>query len=486
MAPKTTGKPDHVNVLIIGAGLSGIGAAAHLRRELPGKTFAVLERRAAMGGTWDLFRYPGIRSDSDMHTLGYGFRPWESDQVLADGPSIKEYVEDTADEYGITPHIRFEHHVRAANFDSTRRVWTVDFEVDGVAGTITADFLWACSGYYSYDEPYAPKFPGQEKFSGELVHPQFWPEDLDYSGKSVVVIGSGATAVTLVPAMTDRAAKVTMLQRSPSYILSIPGKDPLGGVSRLVLPGPLPGISARWRNVLLQAGLFQLSRRSPRRVRAFIRRMAQRQLPKGYDVDTHFNPSYDPWDQRMCMVPDGDLFKAIRKGKAEVVTGHIDTFTEDGIRLTDGSEVQADIIITATGLTMQLMGGVELSVDGVVGEAKDRLVYKGCMLDGVPNFAFVVGYTNASWTLKADLVSEYVVRVLRDMDARDAGQVVPVRPDDVTTVPLMPLESGYIQRAAGILPQAGDRQPWQMPNNYLVDIARLRRGRVDDGVLEFS
>lgn len=478
--------PDHVDVLIIGAGLSGIGAAAHLRRELPDRTFAILERRDAMGGTWDLFRYPGVRSDSDMHTLGYRFRPWESDQVLADGPSIKQYVEETAEEYDIARHVRHGHHVRTADFDSTTGRWTVWYDADGGSGTITADFLWACSGYYSYDEPYAPRFPGQESFQGQLIHPQLWPEDLDYSGKRVVVIGSGATAVTLVPAMADCAAKVTMLQRSPSYILSIPSKDPLGGVSRLVLPGPLPGVSARWRNVLLQAALFQLSRRSPGRVRAFIRGLAQRQLPEGYDIDTHFNPSYDPWDQRLCMVPDGDLFRAIRHGKAEVVTGHIETFTPEGVRLTDGTEVEADLIVTATGLTMQLMGGVELSVDGTAGEAKDHLVYKGCMLDGVPNFAFVVGYTNASWTLKADLVSQYVVRLLREMDAKDASRVVPVRDDDVTVVPLMPLESGYIQRAAGILPQAGDRQPWQMPNNYLLDIPRLRRGRVDDGVLEFS
>ncbi len=319
-----------------------------------------------------------------------------------------------------------------------------------------------------------------------MVHPQFWPEDLDYAGKKVVVIGSGATAVTLVPAMAANADKVTMLQRSPSYILSIPSRDPLGGLTRTLLPARLAGASARWRNVLLQSGLYQAARRRPKQIRAMIRKATAAQLPKDYDVDIHFNPSYEPWDQRMCMVPDGDLFKAIREGSADVATGHIDTFSRTGIRLTDGTEIEADIVVTATGLAMQLMGGVALRVDGQVCEAKDRLVYKGCMLDGVPNFAFVIGYTNASWTLKADLVSEFVVRLLKARDAQAATKVVPVRPAEVNTVALMPLDAGYIQRAAGILPQAGDKQPWQMPNNYILDIPRLRRGKIDDGVLEFT
>ena len=418
-------------------------------------------------------------------TLGYRFRPWGSDDVLADGPSIKRYVEQTADEYDITSQIRFGHHVRSADFDTEAGRWTVTFDVDGAQGRITADFLWSCSGYYSYDEPYAPSFPEQKSFKGTVVHPQHWPEDLDYTDKRVVVIGSGATAVTLVPAMTDKAAHVTMLQRSPSYILSIPRRDPLGPLARKLLPGPLPGASARWRNVLLQAALFQAAQRRPAQIRALIRRATIAQLPKGYDVDTHFKPSYDPWDQRLCMVPDGDLFKAIGSGKAEMVTGHIERFTPDGIELVDGREIPADIIVTATGLTMQMLGGVTLSVDAQVVEPKDRLVYKGCMIDGLPNLAFVVGYTNASWTLKADLVSEYVVRLLKAMRQRDAQVVVPVRDDEVAAVPLMPLDAGYIQRAAGTLPQAGDRAPWQMPHNYLLDIVSLRRGKVDDGVLSF-
>lgn len=489
MAPKTNRTPDHVDVLIIGAGLSGIGAAAHLRMRLPGLSFAILERRAAMGGTWDLFRYPGVRSDSDMHTLGYRFRPWASDDVLADGASIKQYVEETAAEYDLAAEVRYGHHVKAAAFDSASSTWTVTFEEEGAAGgvgTMTAGFLWACSGYYDYDRPYSPELPGLEDFTGHVVHPQFWPEDLDYAGKRVVVIGSGATAVTLVPAMAAEAEKVTMLQRSPTYILSIPSRDPLGGLMRKVLPAKLAGAGARWRNVLLQAGLYQASRRLPKQVRAMIRKSTAAQLPQGYDIDTHFKPAYDPWDQRMCIVPDGDLFKAIRKGKAEIVTGHIASFAGSSIVLTDGTEIEADIVVTATGLAMQMLGGIELSVDGQPTQAKDRLVYKGCMLDGVPNFAFVIGYTNASWTLKADLVSEFVVRLLKERRAHDAARVVPVRPADINVVPLMPLDAGYIKRAAGILPQAGDKRPWQMPNNYLLDIARLRRGKVDDGVLEFS
>jgi cation diffusion facilitator CzcD-associated flavoprotein CzcO len=477
---------EHVDVLIVGAGISGIGAAAHLVEALPAMSYAILERRSAMGGTWDLFRYPGIRSDSDMHTLGFRFRPWHNDDVLADGPSIKQYVEETAAEYGITDHVRFGHHVTHASWDSASRQWTVRFEVDGEPGAITASFLWACSGYYSYDEGHAPEFAGVADFRGQVVHPQFWPEDLDYAGKKVVVIGSGATAVTLVPAMAPDAGHVTMLQRSPSYILSIPGNDPLGPALRKVLPDRLAAGIARWRNVLIQAALYQTSQRRPDFVRKAIRAATVKQLPKDYDVDTHFKPSYDPWDQRMCMVPDGDLFRAIRKGKASVVTAGIDRFTERGILLDNGEELEADIIVTATGLKLQLFGGATLDIDGVKVDPHERIVYKGAMLDGVPNFWFVIGYTNASWTLKADLVSEYVMRVLTRMRRNGERVVVPERSAEVRTVPLMPLASGYIQRALPDLPQAGDRGQWQMPNNYLLDIVRLRRGKLHDGSLRFS
>ncbi|WP_310963308.1 flavin-containing monooxygenase [Nocardioides terrisoli] len=484
--PRSETATDHVDVLIVGAGLSGVGAAVHLHEGLPELSYAVLERRSEMGGTWDLFRYPGVRSDSDMHTLGYRFRPWHDDNVLADGASIKRYVEDTAAEYGVTEHIRFGHRVVSADWDSDAGVWTVGYEVDGVPGTLTSRFVWACSGYYSYDEGHTPDFAGVEDFRGQLVHPQFWPEDLDYAGKKVVVIGSGATAVTLVPSMADEVERITMLQRSPTYILSIPRKDPLGPAVRAVLPEKTAAGLARWRNVLLQAGLFQASQRRPDMIRKLIRSATERQLPEGYDVDTHFKPSYDPWDQRMCMVPNGDLFKAIRAGKAEIATDRIDRFTEKGILLASGEELEADIVVTATGLKLQLFGGVDVSVDGERVEPHERIVYKGCMLDGVPNLWFVIGYTNASWTLKADLVSEYVVRVLQKMGRHGESVVRPVRGDDIETVPLMPLQSGYVQRAVGELPQAGSRAPWQMPNNYLVDIVRLRRGRLRDGALTFS
>ena len=476
---------DHVDVLIVGAGISGIGAAAHLEKRLPGTSYAVLERREAIGGTWDLFRYPGVRSDSDMHTLGFALRPWHRDKVLADGPSIKSYVESTAEQFDIVDKIRFGHRVLGADWDSATSRWTVHFEGPEGPGRITAGFLWGCSGYYDYDEPHQAELPGIEAFAGQVVHPQHWPEDLDYAGKKVVVIGSGATAVTLVPAMAGEAGHVTMLQRSPSYIMSIPEDDPLAGLLRRVLPEGLAAGATRWRNVLLQAGLFQLSRRRPHVVRRMIRAGAVRQLPEGYDVDAHFGPSYDPWDQRMCMVPNGDLFRAIRHGRADVVTGRIDTFTEHGIRMQDGTEVEADIVVTATGLKLQLLGGMDLTVDGVKVDPHEHLVYKGAMLSDVPNLAFVIGYTNASWTLKADLVSEYVVRLLKTMRRKNASVVVPVKPEGMGVAPLMNLDSGYINRALDELPQAGDEGPWRMPSNYLLDLLPMRYGRIDDGQLAF-
>ena len=479
-------QPEHVNVLIIGAGLSGIGAAAHLVRELPDRSYAILERREDLGGTWDLFRYPGVRSDSDMHTLGYRFRPWTSDRVLADGASIKQYVRDTAEEHGILDKIRYGHHVLDADFSTKTNLWTVRSRVGGEERLITADFVWACSGYYSYDEGYLPAFPGIEKFKGQTIHPQFWPEDLDYAGKRVVVIGSGATAITLVPSMAPDAAHVTMLQRSPTYIMSVPSTDPTGSLFRRILPARLAAEQARWRNVVLQAALYQLSRRRPDTVRALIRRLTKSQLPEDYPIDVHFKPKYNPWDQRLCVVPDGDLFRAIRKGDASIATGEIETFTKTGIKLKDGSEIEADIVVTATGLNLALMGGLEVSVDGAAHKMPEHFVYKGAMIDGLPNFVFVVGYTNASWTLKADLVSEYTVRLLKTMDRKHAKRVMPVVPDGMPGVPLMPLSSGYVTRKADELPLAGERRPWQMPNNYAADIPALRYGKIDDGVLQFD
>jgi cation diffusion facilitator CzcD-associated flavoprotein CzcO len=479
-------QPEHVNVLIIGAGLSGIGAAAHLVRDLPDRSYAILERRDDLGGTWDLFRYPGVRSDSDMHTLGYRFRPWTSDRVLADGASIKQYVRDTAEEYGILDKIRYGHHVLDADFSTETNLWTVRCRVGREERLITADFVWACAGYYSYDEGYLPVFPGIDKFKGHTVHPQFWPEDLDYAGKRVVVIGSGATAITLVPSMAGDAEHVTMLQRSPTYIMSIPSTDPTGSLFRRVLPGKLAAEQARWRNVVLQAALYQLSRRRPDTVRGLIRRLTKQQLPEDYPVDVHFKPKYNPWDQRLCVVPNGDLFRSIRKGDASVLTGEIETFTKTGIKLKDGSEIEADIVVTATGLNLSLMGGLEVSVDGAAHKMPEHFVYKGAMIDGLPNFVFVVGYTNASWTLKADLVSEYTVRLLKAMDKKRAKRVVPVVPDGMPGVPLMPLSSGYVTRKADELPLAGEHKPWQMPNNYATDIPALRYGKIDDGVLAFD
>jgi len=480
------GRVDHVDVLIVGAGLSGIGAACHLEMDLPDKTYAVLERRDAIGGTWDLFRYPGVRSDSDMHTLGYRFRPWPEDRVLADGPLIKKYVEETAARYGVTGRIRFGHRALRYSWDGDAAVWTVDFEADGAAGRLTCDFLWNCSGYYDYDEPYTPTFPGRESFAGQVIHPQRWPEDLDHAGKRIVVIGSGATAVTLVPALADEAGSVTMLQRTPSYVLPVPSDDPLGRLLRRVLPDRAASGITRWRNVLIQTGLYQLARRRPELVKRLIRRTQVRQLPEGYDVDTHFAPPYDPWDQRLCIVPGGDLFRAIRRGKASVATGQVDTFTERGVRLRDGTELEADIVVTATGLSLQAFGGAEIRVDGEEVKLPEKVAYKGLMLDGVPNFAYVVGYANASWTLKADLVSEFVVRLLTRMDRSGKRVVVPVRGEDVGTAPLLDLSSGYIQRALDRFPRQGDRGPWRAPHNYLRDIVVMRHRPLRDEALQFS
>jgi cation diffusion facilitator CzcD-associated flavoprotein CzcO len=475
-----------VDVLIVGAGLSGVGAAAHLARDQPRTTYAILERRAAIGGTWDLFRYPGVRSDSDMHTLGYRMRPWTEDRVLADGPAIKAYVEDTAARFGVTGKIRFGHRATRYSWDSTTARWTVEFETDDGPGRMTCGFLWNCTGYYDYDEPHAPELAGIGDFEGLVVHPQFWPDDLNFAGRSVVVIGSGATAVTLVPALAAQAGHVTMLQRTPSYVLSVPGDDPMAAKVRELLPQRAAAGVLRWRNILLQAGLYQAARRRPALIRRLIRRANAQSLPDGYDVDTHFGPPYDPWDQRMCIVPDGDLFREIRRGSASVVTGEIDTFTRDGIRLRDGTELVADIVVTATGLSLLAFGGAELVVDGAEVKLPEKIAYKGLMLDGVPNFAYVVGYANASWTLKADLVSEFVVRLLQRMARQKSRMVVPVLDGEIAAAPMMDLRSGYVQRSIDAFPKQGDRAPWKMPHNYLRDVAVLRHRAVQDGSLRFS
>ena len=477
----------HVDVLIVGAGLSGIAAGYHLQASCPGKTYAILEARDSIGGTWDLFRYPGIRSDSDMFTLGYGFRPWKAAKAIADGPSILEYVTDTAREYGIDRHIRFGHRVVGASWSSAEQRWTVEAERTdtGETVTLTAGFLFGCTGYYRYDEGYTPELPGIDRFGGRVVHPQHWPEDLDYAGKRVVVIGSGATAVTLVPAMAGDAAHVTMLQRSPSYVVSLPNEDPIGKLVRRVLPERLAHSALRWKNVLLMMASFQLSRRRPGLMRKILRAGVRKRLPAGYDVDTHFNPTYDPWDQRICLVPDGDLFDAIGSGRASVVTDRIRTFTETGIELESGQVLEADVVITATGLQLLALGGMQLRVDGRDVDVSETLTYRGMMLGGVPNMAMAIGYTNASWTLKCDLICQYITRLLNHMDAHGYTQATPRPPSDVETEPLLNLTSGYVLRSLHLFPRQGTRTPWRLHNNYLRDIALIRRGDLEDG-MEFA
>ena len=482
---------EHVDVLIVGAGLSGIGAACHLRQRCPDRTFTILEARDAIGGTWDLFRYPGVRSDSDMFTLGYSFSPWKEAKAIADGDSIREYVRRTAREFGVDSHIRFHHKVIAAAWSSADARWTVTTERSSPddAGavvetvTLTCSFLYVCSGYYRYDKGFTPDFEGFEDFAGQVVHPQHWPEDLDYAGKRVVVIGSGATAITLVPAMAPTAGHVTMVQRSPSYVLTLPGKDVIAEKLIGKIPPKLLYPALRWKNVLVAMATFQLSRRAPKVMKALLRKGVLAQVPAGYDVDTHFAPRYDPWDQRMCFVPDGDLFRSLRSGKASIVTGAIDRFTPGGLRMRSGEELPADIIVTATGLNVLALGGMTLTVDGKPVDLGDTIAYKGMMLSGVPNFALTIGYTNASWTLKADLVAGYVCRLLNHMAAHDYQAVTPVLADpEVDTVPLIDLKSGYVLRSLDKMPKQGPAAPWRLYQNYPRDVYLMRHGPVDDDV----
>jgi cation diffusion facilitator CzcD-associated flavoprotein CzcO len=480
--------PEHFDVLIVGAGLSGVGAGCHLQDRLPGTTYAIFEARDAIGGTWDLFRYPGIRSDSDMHTLGYDFRPWTEEKSIADGPSILRYINDTAREHGVDRHIRFGHRIVSASWSTDEARWTVRAERTdtGEQVAVTCGFLYLCSGYYRYDEGYTPEFPGRDRFRGEIVHPQHWPEDLDYAGKRVVVIGSGATAMTLVPAMAGDAAHVTMLQRSPTYVVSLPGEDPIAKGLRRVLPTNVAYAATRWKNVTLQTVQYQFSRRAPGAMKRLLHLGVKARLPEGYDM-RHFTPSYNPWDQRLCLVPDGDLFKAISRGTASVVTDHIDTFDETGIRLRSGEHLEADIIITATGLNLLAFGGIDLEVDGGHVEISERMTYKGMMLQGVPNMAFAIGYTNASWTLKCDLTAMYLCRLLAHMHDRGQAWCRPENNDpEVTEQPLLDFQAGYVLRSAHEFPSQGSKPPWTMRMSYLQDVVALKRGEVDDGVMVFG
>ncbi|MCC3298440.1 alpha/beta fold hydrolase [Arthrobacter caoxuetaonis] len=479
---------EHVDVLIIGAGLSGIGAAAHLVRECPGKRYAVLESRGAIGGTWDLFRYPGIRSDSDMYTFGYGFKPWTEPKAISDGESIRRYVEETADEYGITGNIRFHHRILSAHWSTAKARWAVTAERTDTGETrvFTASWVIAATGYYSYEEGYKPAFEGEDRFAGQVVHPQHWPEELDWEGKRVVVIGSGATAVTLVPNLAAKAEHVTMLQRTPTYIASVPAVDPLADVLRRVLPTSVAYPVLRWKNMLSRHLLYSLSRSKPDVVRAKIRKDAIKQLPAGYDVDTHFNPPYNPWDQRVCAVPDGDLFTTLREGHASIVTGGIRSFTETGIELESGEQLPADIIVTATGLNLRWVGGMTLSVDGETVNIGERFAYKGMMLSGVPNLNMVSGYTNNSWTLKADLVSRYACRLLQHLDANGYVSAAPVTPAGETASPFLDLDAGYIRRGVSEMAKQGSRVPWRLHQNYMKDIRLFSGRRLEDGNMVFQ
>ena len=480
---------QHYDVLIIGAGLSGIGAACHLAMECPDKQVGILERRKAIGGTWDLFRYPGIRSDSDMFSFGFKFRPWNELKVLADGPSIRNYVGDTAREYGVEEKIRFGVKTTSAEWSSSQRRWVViaTDEDSGEEQRFTSDFLIGATGYYNYDQGYLPDFPGSERFQGRQIHPQHWPEDLDYSGKRVVVIGSGATAVTLVPSMAEKAGHVTMLQRSPSYVLSLPDEDHTAETLSRFIPRKAAFGAARWKHVMLSMAFFQFCRRFPERARKMLRKQVAAQLPEHIDVDTHFRPSYNPWDQRLCFVPNGDLFKALRAGTASIATDHIERFVPTGIRLQSGETLEADIIVTATGLKMLAMGGIEFSVDGEAVQLPEQLSYKGMMISELPNMAIALGYTNASWTLKADLTSMYVCRLLQHMDKHGYDYCMPRNQDPtLEEEPIIDLAAGYVLRALDQFPKQGSRAPWKIYQNYVLDLLTLRWGRVRDEAMHFG
>ncbi len=478
---------EHFDVLIVGAGLSGVGAGCRVVEQCPDKSFVILEARDVIGGTWDLFRYPGIRSDSDMYSLGYSFRPWPQRNAIGEGSEILQYIRDTAAEFGVDEHIRFGHRVTAANWSSADARWEITVERGEGTLELTAGFLYWASGYYRYDEGYTPEFEGRDRFGGPIIHPQHWDPELDYAGKRVVVIGSGATAVTLVPSLVaNGAGHVTMLQRSPTYIYSYPRVDPLAKPLLTLLPNKVAHAILRWKNVAFTAGSWSFSRRWPRPLARYIVGHMRRKLPKGYDVKTHFTPSYNPWDQRICLVPNGDLFKTISRGDASVVTDRIVTFTETGMQLESGAQLDADIIVTATGLNVVMMGGAELSMDGEKVDVGDRMTYRGMILDGIPNMAFAVGYSNASFTLKCDLTIQYVCRLINHMEATGTRSVVaPAPTNGMDRIPVLDLTSGYIQRSLDKFPKQGAEVPWRLYQNYPRDIRSLLKSDLEDGVLEF-
>ena len=471
-----------LDVLIVGAGLSGIGAAVHLQRECPDERWAIIEGRDAIGGTWDLFRYPGVRSDSDMHTLGYRFKPWTAAKAIADGPSIRSYIRETADEHGITPHIKFGHKVTSAAWDSAAARWTVTAAAaNGATTTLTTRFLYMCSGYYNYAQGHRPTWPGEADFTGQIIHPQFWPEGLDTAGKRIVVIGSGATAVTLVPVLAQTAAHVTMLQRTPTWMVSRPSTDAVANLLRAVLPAQMAYDATRWKNVTMGQWFYKQTRANPGKVRTALLGRLAKLLPADYDLETHFTPGYNPWDQRLCLVPDADLFKAIGAGSASIATDQIERFEATGIRLVSGKLIEADIIVTATGLQLQALGGTAITVDGQPRRTADALAYKGMMFSGIPNLAISFGYINASWTLRSDLIADYVCRLLNHMRKTGVDIATPTPAPDVTPERVaMDLASGYVQRGADALPRSGNRAPWVVTADYKYDRRELLQGPITD------
>jgi monooxygenase len=483
---------ENFDVVIVGAGLSGIGAAWHLQDQCPGKSYVILEGRDSIGGTWDLFRYPGIRSDSDMHTLGYSFKPWNEAKAIADGPSILQYVKETAAENGIDNHIRFQHQVTTASWCSEDASWTVETSSGdtGVSSRIRCNFLLMCAGYYSYKQGYTPEFPGRERFQGQVIHPQQWPEDCDYKGKKIVIIGSGATAVTLLPELAKDAASVVMLQRSPTYMASKPAVDVIANFMRKILPEKWAYNITRYKNTMMQQWLYNKTRTNPELVREKLLNLVRKQMGPNYDVDTHFTPSYNPWDQRLCLVPDNDLFQTVSSGAASIVTDEIETWTENGIQLKSGESLEADIIITATGLNMEVLGGIKISVDGEPVDFSKSWTYKGLMTTGVPNLVNTFGYINASWTLRADITAEWVCRLLNHMDATGARKVVPtLRPEDANMPARLWIEdfsAGYMSRMMHLFPRQGDREPWINPQDYARDKKMFRHGSLEDDALIFS
>ena len=484
---------SEIDVLIVGAGLSGVGAGYWLQTRCPGKSYAIVEARDRIGGTWDLFQYPGIRSDSDMYTLGYSFRPWTNAKAIADGGAILDYIKDTARAYGIDEKIVYQRRVERASWSTKTARWTVDLRDTATSELhrVRCRFLYVCAGYYDYDGGYTPDFPGRDRFEGQLVHPQKWTQDIDYTNKHVVVIGSGATAVTLVPELAKKAAHVTMLQRSPTYIVSVPAKDRIADALRGVLSPENAYAATRWKNVAFGLGLYAFCRKFPKQAKRFLVKQAGEQLRDRKTKATvsdvaHFTPTYNPWDQRLCLVPDSDLFKALRSGTASVATGHIETFTETGIRLKDGAEIRADLVVSATGLNVKFLGGATLEIDGKPFESQKTMIYKGMMCSDVPNMAFALGYTNASWTLKCDLASQYVCRLLDYMDAHGYVQCVPRRDPSVAEEPLIDFTSGYVQRAQEWLPRQGSVAPWKLHQNYARDRWLFARARLDDHAMEFA